>query len=151
MTSQPSHPVAVTGYVYEGGRFLLLKRTTPPLIWAPPGGRLLSLEDPRVGVERELHEETGLSINAMGFVNYWFGTVPGHGPLLSLDFVILPNPGEVHLSSEHSEFLWCSIEDLQATPSLLGREPWSYPMASFIEAEKKVGGLLGGDGSDSNK
>ena len=43
-----THCVAVNSYLIRDNQFLLLKRANQPLIWGPPGGRLLSNEDPVV-------------------------------------------------------------------------------------------------------
>ncbi|MCB9782062.1 MAG: NUDIX domain-containing protein [Candidatus Omnitrophica bacterium] len=124
---EPSHAVAVTGYVYEGGRFLLLKRTTPPLIWAPPGGRLLPGEDPLEGVLREVGEETGLRGRVLGLVDYWFGEIADRGALLSLDFVLSPESDSVRLSEEHEAFVWATLEDMKKDPPI-----WATPRGATI-------------------
>ncbi|MCA9410949.1 MAG: NUDIX domain-containing protein [Candidatus Omnitrophica bacterium] len=135
---EPSHAVAVTGYVYEGGRFLLLKRTTPPLIWAPPGGRLLPGEDPLEGVLREVGEETGLRGRVLGLVDYWFGEIADRGALLSLDFVLSPESDSVRLSEEHEAFVWATLEDMKKGSPDLGDAPWCYDLGHFEAAERKA-------------
>lgn len=137
-----SHSVAVTGYVYQGGRFLLLKRANPPLIWAPPGGRLLPNEDPKQGVLREVLEETGLRTKFLAWVDYWFGEIGDRGSLLSLDFVVIPESLEVRLSEEHTEFVWSSLADLRAGRPNLGSHPWCYSIGHFAAAEKKAKEIL---------
>ncbi|HDG68130.1 MAG TPA: NUDIX hydrolase, partial [candidate division Zixibacteria bacterium] len=58
-----THRVAVGVYVFDGeGRLLLLKRRNPPLVFAPPGGRLVRDEDPREGARREVKEEAGIDV-----------------------------------------------------------------------------------------
>jgi ADP-ribose pyrophosphatase YjhB (NUDIX family) len=137
-----SHAVGVSGYVYRGGRFLLLKRATPPLIWAPPGGRLLPNEDPREGVIREVLEETGLEARILGLVDYWFGEINGRGSLLSLDFLLAPESEEVHLSSEHLEHRWSTLRDLREGHPDLGNDPWCYRISHFEQAETRAVELL---------
>lgn len=135
MAFEPTHAVAVTGYVFHEGRFLLLKRNTPPLIWAPPGGRLGPNEDPRSGAVREVLEETGLETRLVGMVDYWFGEIADRGVLLSLDFLLVPDgPPEVRLSDEHCEFCWASVADLLCGRPDLGRDPWCYRLEHFQAA-----------------
>jgi len=130
----PTHTVAVTGYVFQRGRFLLLKRKEPPLIWAPPGGRLLVSEDPRLGLVREVKEETGLEVKILGLVDYWFGEVPRRGRLLSLDFLTVPFSDEVVLSGEHSDFAWATLSDLESGNPPLGEGPSVYRLSDFQRA-----------------
>lgn len=58
--------VGVGAVVVEGGRVLLVKRARPPAEgeWAIPGGRLLFGETLQQAAERELLEETGITIKA---------------------------------------------------------------------------------------
>ncbi|MHC5019864.1 MAG: NUDIX hydrolase [Planctomycetota bacterium] len=52
------------GYVRDGDRVLMLERTKAPNLGEviAPGGKLLPEESPRECVERELAEETGLTV-----------------------------------------------------------------------------------------
>jgi 8-oxo-dGTP pyrophosphatase MutT (NUDIX family) len=132
-----THPVAVTGYVYRQGRFLLLKRAQPPLIWTPPGGRLAPLEDPKEGVVREVREETGLEVRPVGLIDYWYGEIPSRGRLLSLDFLTLPQDEEVRLSEEHTDFAWASLADLEKGNPPLGTDRFAYRIADFQKVESE--------------
>ena len=61
----PERPlVGVGGVVIDGGRALLVRRGTEPLLgeWSIPGGLLECGETLVAGVARELHEETGLTV-----------------------------------------------------------------------------------------
>ena len=127
----PTHSVAVTGYVYREGAFLLLKRKNAPLIWTPPGGRLNPNEDPQSGALREIEEETGLKAEIVGLVDTWFGEIADRGLFLSLDFLALAPSGEVQLSEEHAEYVWASIADLENGSPPLGGDPCSYRLEDF--------------------
>jgi 8-oxo-dGTP diphosphatase len=107
-----SHKVAVTAYILRENKFLLLKRTTPPKIWAPPGGRLKKNEDPIIGLKREIKEETNLKINVIAPANTWFGKWENQY-LLSIDFLVEIIGGSLSLSQEHSESIWISIDQLR--------------------------------------
>jgi len=57
----------VGGIVVDGaGRLLLIRRGTEPSrgMWSIPGGRVEAGESPEQAVEREVREETGLSVRA---------------------------------------------------------------------------------------
>lgn len=129
-----THQVAVTGYVYQQGKFLLLKRAKPPLIWAPPGGRLQPHEDPKLGLLREVREETGLDVRVLGLVDYWFGELADRGPLLSLDFLTVTPEHEVVLSPEHEDFAWATLSDLERGHPPLGKDSCSFKLTDFQKA-----------------
>ncbi|MEE9402308.1 MAG: NUDIX hydrolase, partial [Desulfobacteria bacterium] len=63
----PENPqVAVGAIVIKDGRVLLVKRSQPPSkgLWAIPGGRVELGETLKEAAEREIMEETGLTIRA---------------------------------------------------------------------------------------
>lgn len=137
-----THSVAVTGYVYQQGKFLILKRAEPPLIWAPPGGRLIPQEDPRSGVIREVREETGLDVQVLSLVDYWFGEIERRGKLLSLDFLTVSHSQDVVLSEEHTDFTWASLEELAKGYPPLGDAPDSYHLADFQKVANECRRLM---------
>lgn len=107
-----SHQVAVNAYLLKEGKFLLLKRTNPPLIWSPPGGRLGQDEDPIQGLLREIEEETQLEAEIITPVNTWFGKWQNQ-MLLAIDYLVIYRRGDLKLSGEHSIGLWVNIEELR--------------------------------------
>lgn len=137
-----THSVAVTGYVYQQGKFLILKRAEPPLIWAPPGGRLIPQEDPRSGVIREVREETGLDVQVLSLVDYWFGEIERRGKLLSLDFLTVSHSQDVVLSEEHTDFTWASLEELAKGYPPLGDAPDSYHLTDFQKVANECRRLM---------
>lgn len=134
MVQQLTHQVAVTGYVLYQDQFLLLKRTRPPLIYAPPGGRLHQHEDPTAGVRREVLEETGLRAEEVKLTDYWFGELGNYGPILSLDFLVPVTNQDVTLSPEHEAYCWANLADLRAGTPNLGTEPASFKVEHFEQA-----------------
>ncbi len=84
--SAPQAPVVGVGaVVIEAGRVLLVKRARPPAQgeWAIPGGRLRFGETLQQAAERELCEETGITIKA-GEPIFTFDTIErdDHGNIL---------------------------------------------------------------------
>lgn len=132
----PTHRAAVTGFVYLDGDFLLLKRLNPPLVWAPPGGRLEVAENPLEGVQREVKEETGLSINTQGVIDVWFGNVVGIGELLSISYLCLADSRNICLSSEHSDFIWLNLSQLQTTHHHYLASPDGFQLSDFEQADR---------------
>ena len=67
----PERPVVgVGGVVIEGGRALLIRRGSEPLLgqWSIPGGTLELGESLEHGVVRELKEETGLTVRVVEMI-----------------------------------------------------------------------------------
>ena len=67
----PERPlVGVGGVVIAGERALLVRRGTEPLRgeWSIPGGLLEAGETLFAGVEREMQEETGLTVRVVGLI-----------------------------------------------------------------------------------
>ena len=54
--------VAVSGLIWRGDEVLFLRRVQPPLVWAPPGGRVEAGEEPWGALRREIREETSLEL-----------------------------------------------------------------------------------------
>jgi len=67
----PERPlVGVGGVIIEGGRALLIRRGSEPLLgeWSIPGGTLELGETLEQGVARELLEETGLTVRVLQLI-----------------------------------------------------------------------------------
>lgn len=67
----PERPlVGVGGVIIEGGRALLIRRGSEPLLgeWSIPGGTLELGETLQQGVARELLEETGLTVRVLELI-----------------------------------------------------------------------------------
>ena len=112
MDSVPyTHRVAVNAFLINQDRFLLLERAQKPLIWGPPGGKLMTDEDPIKGLKREVAEETGLQIEVFQPVTTWFGHF-NKIPLISIDYLCTSNSNQINLSHEHRNFRWLSINNL---------------------------------------
>lgn len=132
-----THRVAVGAYLFDRkGRLLLLHRCNPPLVWAPPGGRLRVDEDPIEGLKREVREETALEIDVIGVAGTWFGRlIEGEAPLLAIDFVTSIESGKVQLSAEHDAHTWASAEEIakQVWPTV-DENGKGYEVRDFLKA-----------------
>ena len=79
----PERPVVgVGGVVIADGRALLVRRGSEPLKgqWSIPGGTLELGETIVQGVERELHEETGLDVRVLELIEVFERVFPTDGP-----------------------------------------------------------------------
>jgi 8-oxo-dGTP diphosphatase len=115
--------VAVGAIVFRGGRVLLVKRGHPPSqgLWAIPGGRVELGETLQAAAEREIGEETGLTIRA-GDPAYTFdaivrddaGRVRFHYVIVDLlaDYL----GGELRPGDDAREARWVAPQDLVELP-----------------------------------
>ena len=131
-----THRVAVGAFIFRDGRVLLLKRKNSPFTFAPPGGRLNVDEDPLAGLRREVREETGLAIHPISIANHWYGSMDGEKPaLLCINFLAEWQNGDVHLSEEHSEFVWASCEDIRSgNVKTVDQDGFGYTTDDILDA-----------------
>jgi len=120
----PENPqVAVGAIVIKDGRVLLVKRSQPPSkgLWAIPGGRVELGETLKEAAEREIVEETGLTIRA-GDPVYTFdvierddaGRIRFHYVIVDLMADYLS--GKLNPSDDASEARWVTPEELEGLP-----------------------------------
>lgn len=101
--------VAVLGiFTNEAGEILLLKHVYREEPWGIPGG-WMELERPEIALEREIEEETGLSIKSVELVKAIYGTKPNRVDLIFRGRVL---EGNFKQSSEISEIMYCTIDNL---------------------------------------
>ena len=108
----------VFGYTSaEGLSVLLIKRTQEPFRgqWALPGGLVRDDESLEQAVERELHEETGVSINYLEQL-YSFGQ-PERDPrnrVVSVAYygLVKPDAFRPSASNEASEVAWFPVQSI---------------------------------------
>lgn len=94
----------VTAFVFDPqGRVLLLRHVFhPEFPWGPPGGWLKAGEDPVEAIEREVREETGLTITVRRPLHVQ--ETDGH---LEIIYLATTDGGPMTLSEEIFEAAWC--------------------------------------------
>lgn len=107
----------VFGYEQKELSVLLIKRGVEPFkgSWALPGGLVLENESLEDAVQRELQEETGVTIDYLEQL-YTFG-VPGRDPrnrVVSVTYFALVSPNNFKISADTdaAEVQWFSINEL---------------------------------------
>ena len=130
-----THRIAVNAFLINQDRFLLLERAQKPLIWGPPGGKLMTDEDPIKGLKREVVEETGLQIEVFQPVTTWFGHF-NKIPLISIDYLCTSNSNHVNLSPEHRNFRWLNINRLAKDNEIYFTSEMGFKLADFQLAWK---------------
>ena len=120
----PGSPqVAVGAIVKRENEVLLVKRNQPPSVglWAIPGGRVELGETLQQAAEREILEETGLTVRA-GNPVYTFdvierdddGRVRFH--YIIVDVVADYVGGEIRAGGDVSEARWVTLEEVRGFP-----------------------------------
>jgi ADP-ribose pyrophosphatase len=117
----PDHPrVAVGAIVIKDDRVLLVKRNKPPGegLWAIPGGRVEPGETLQQAAEREIMEETGITIQA-GDIVYTFEVIePDEAGRPRFHYVIVDLAseyvtGKLDPSDDALEARWVSSQELK--------------------------------------
>lgn len=99
--------VSVLGVITnEAGQVLLLKHVYRNEPWGVPGG-WMELEKPESALEREIYEETKLSVEITGLAQALFGQQPVRVDLIFRGKIV---GGSFTPSSEISDIMYCDID-----------------------------------------
>jgi ADP-ribose pyrophosphatase len=116
----PNQPVVAVGaIVFRNNRVLLVRRGQAPSqdLWAIPGGRVELGETLQEAAEREILEETGITIRALDPV-YTFdyierdGSAPPRFHYVIVDLIAEYVRGETRAGDDAADVRWVSAEDL---------------------------------------
>lgn len=111
--------IVVTGFVYNKGKTLLLKRSSKesflPEYWELPGGKVNFGEIPEDGLVREYKEETGLEISVgKPFRTFSYVSSDSNRHTVEIVYECFLKGGEVLISDAHSEFAWIAESDIKS-------------------------------------
>lgn len=133
-----AHVVAVAGLIirpfFQGEvaepRVLAMRRAASnragPGLWETVSGRVEQGEEPLAAVQREIVEESGLTVEVepRPFATY-AAERRGH-PMIVILFRARYGSGEVTLSAEHDAFAWLNAAEFRARSTLL-------PLVTVVE------------------
>ena len=118
----PNQPVVgVAGILIEGESVLLVQRGHEPQKgkWSVPGGALEVGETIAEGVQRELHEETGLDVEVGGLIEI-FERIADRDDAgvrhhyVILDYLCLRSGGELRAGGDAADARWVDKSDLDS-------------------------------------
>ena len=110
-TATARHSVSVAGVITDDdGRALLIRRRDT-LHWEPPGGVLELDESIEAGLQREVREETGLSVAPVALTGVYKNMARG---IVALVFRCKVVSGHLTLNDEVSGFQWATPEEVKA-------------------------------------
>jgi ADP-ribose pyrophosphatase YjhB (NUDIX family) len=138
MTSSalPHHPqLAVSAAIFREDKILLVRRAHPPAkgIYTLPGGRVEFGESLHEALQREIDEETGLTIEILGLAG-WREALPpagGGGHYVILPFAARWRGGEIRLNAELDDAQW-------RLPDALGGLTLTAGLSEIIAAARKL-------------
>jgi 8-oxo-dGTP diphosphatase len=117
----PDRPIVGVGVVIiDGGRVLLVKRGSPPMLgqWTIPGGVVELGETLRSAAEREAQEETGLTVHAGEVIEVIDRILTGDDGrtqfhYVLVDFLCSVVQGEANAGSDAAEVAWAAENELE--------------------------------------
>ncbi len=114
MSSKALFHVTVKGIVAYNGKLLLLKKVRPSKdnygYWELPGGGMESNESPIKAIQREVFEETGLTIKVEGTVST-FHVLRKEKEIVGIIFLCYATNNQVVLSDEHTEYVFVTQDE----------------------------------------
>ena len=109
-TATARHSVSVAGVITDAdGRALLIRRRDT-LHWEPPGGVLELDESIETGLQREVREETGLTVEPVALTGVYKNMARG---IIALVFRCDVIRGHLTLNDEVSGFQWATPEEVK--------------------------------------
>jgi len=120
--------VSTRGVICGPDAQLLLLQRRSDTAWELPGGRLASGEQPAAGLDREIREETGLSvaIEALCCVDSWINDADQDR--FAVYYVCTAESTSVTLSAEHVDAQW--VTPSEAVPLLSNQQLMAVNVAA---------------------
>lgn len=131
------------------GRILLLKRHSDDLgggLWATPGGRQETDENPEATAKREVNEETGLELDKVQYLGLHELRMPhGVAHMKTFHSRVKRRTKVTINQEEHEDYRWFKIPELLTAPDII----WGLPttLLDFGLIDKFKGDPTLADGS----
>jgi 8-oxo-dGTP diphosphatase len=127
MSPRPKPELAVSAAIFRDGKVLLVRRAGQPSmgLWTLPGGRVEVGETLVDAVQREVMEETTLTIAVIGLAGYREVILTEAVGDRGRHFVILPFAaryvaGDITLNDELGDARWVTIDEIGDLPTTEG-------------------------------
>jgi mutator protein MutT len=111
--------IVVAGVIANKGKFLVVKRSASEKIlpnkWELPSGKVEFEEDPNNALIREIEEEINITPEKfipIKITDYTLGNKHKKKHTVQIIFLIKSSDNKIKLSSEHDEYRWIDIEEL---------------------------------------
>lgn len=113
-------PVSIKGVVTAGRNVLLVLNDRDE--WELPGGRLEPDESPEQCVQREIQEETGLTVTVDKIIDSWVYPVLPNREVLIVTYrcLDLDESPTITISDEHQASRWVPLGDCPSYPMPVG-------------------------------
>ncbi len=121
-TTPPVPEVCVGAVVVDRGRLLLIERGRGAAVgqWSVPGGRVEPGESMTDATEREVFEETGLSVRCGPFIG-WVERISADYHFVIMDFhAELTDGDELTAGDDASDAAWVPIDELDRVDLVKG-------------------------------
>jgi 8-oxo-dGTP diphosphatase len=107
-------PLAADGVVVRDGAVALIERDHPPHegAWVLPGGMVERDETARAACVREVREETGLVVDAVGFAGLFDDPGRDERGTVSAAYDCVPTGGTFRAREEARRARWWPLDDL---------------------------------------
>ena len=113
--------VAVVVVILSGSEILAMRRASHKVgagLWETGSGRVEIGEDPLLAVQREIAEETGLSVRLDERPLDVYAARRGDEPMTVIAYRAQHLEGDVKLSDEHDEYAWLSLQEFRERTTL---------------------------------
>tara|TARA_Y100000034_G_C6907509_1_gene421618 strand:+ start:4007 stop:4429 length:423 start_codon:yes stop_codon:yes gene_type:complete len=111
--------IVVAGVIVKKGKFLVVKRSATEKIlpnkWELPSGKVEFGENPNNALVREIEEEVNITPEKfvpIKITDYILGDEHKKKHTVQIIFLIKSSDNEIKLSSEHDEYRWITIDEL---------------------------------------